>query len=188
MNPLVGLSGFGTIVADPPWEVKQPPKKWTGKGNSPFDYPTMAVQEIAALPVAGCTADYCHLYLWTVNKHIESAYDVCREWGFRPTMLLTWCKAPLGDGPGWEFSSCTEFVLFGKRGTGVWPRPKHVSRNWFDWPRGRHSQKPEAFQDMVESVSPGPRLELFARRLRLGWTVWGNEVEANSPISINNPT
>jgi N6-adenosine-specific RNA methylase IME4 len=32
---------------------------------------------------------------------------------------------------------------------------------------------------MVEAVSPGPRLELFARRARPGWTVWGNEVEAN---------
>ena len=33
---------------------------------------------------------------------------------------------------------------------------------------------------MVEHVTAGPYLELFARRLRLGWTVWGNEVEANA--------
>lgn len=46
---------------------------------------------------------------------------------------------------------------------------------WFTWPRGLHSQKPEAFLDLVERVSPGPYVELFARRDRLGWDTWGNE-------------
>jgi N6-adenosine-specific RNA methylase IME4 len=46
---------------------------------------------------------------------------------------------------------------------------------WWTWPRGAHSAKPEAFLDMVEQVSPGPYLELFARRDRLGWDTWGNE-------------
>ena len=32
---------------------------------------------------------------------------------------------------------------------------------------------------LCEECSPGPYLELFARRPRLNWTVWGNEVEAN---------
>jgi N6-adenosine-specific RNA methylase IME4 len=31
------------------------------------------------------------------------------------------------------------------------------------------------FLDLVESVSPGPYLEMFARRQRLGWDTWGNE-------------
>lgn len=46
---------------------------------------------------------------------------------------------------------------------------------WFQWPRGLHSEKPEAFLDLVEQVSPGPYCELFARRDRLGWDTWGNE-------------
>jgi N6-adenosine-specific RNA methylase IME4 len=45
----------------------------------------------------------------------------------------------------------------------------------FQWPRHRHSQKPEAFLDIVEQVSPGPYLELFARRARFGWDYWGDE-------------
>lgn len=57
------------------------------------------------------------------------------------------------------------------------PRPleERVDSRWFVWPRGRHSEKPEAFFDLVERVSPGPYLELFARRQRLGWDTWGNE-------------
>jgi len=50
-----------------------------------------------------------------------------------------------------------------------------VDTRWWLWPRGKHSAKPEAFLDIVESVSPAPRIELFARRNRLGWETWGNE-------------
>jgi len=50
---------------------------------------------------------------------------------------------------------------------------------WHLWPRGKHSAKPEAFQDIVEQVSPGPYLELFARRKRMGWSAWGNEVQSD---------
>jgi N6-adenosine-specific RNA methylase IME4 len=46
---------------------------------------------------------------------------------------------------------------------------------WFTWPRAEHSRKPDAFLDLVEQVSPGPYLELFARRNRLGWDTWGNQ-------------
>ena len=43
-------------------------------------------------------------------------------------------------------------------------------------PRSRHSVKPEEAYSRIERVSPGPRLEMFARAERPGWDVWGNEV------------
>jgi N6-adenosine-specific RNA methylase IME4 len=95
---------------------------------------------------------------------------------------LTWCKEPMGEGPGGMFATTTEFVVIaqrigpasharGKRTNGV-----RIPSSWFQWKRGAHSQKPEAFIDLVETVAPGPYLEIFARRRRLGWSVWGNEV------------
>jgi N6-adenosine-specific RNA methylase IME4 len=42
-----------------------------------------------------------------------------------------------------------------------------------------HSAKPSEFFEMVEAVSPAPRLELFARPRREGWDAWGNEVESD---------
>jgi N6-adenosine-specific RNA methylase IME4 len=134
----------------------------------------MTVDEIASMPVADVAEKDAHLYLWTINAHLEAAYDVARAWGFRPATLLTWCKAPMGLGLGGTFCNTAEFCLFARRGT--LNAKCRVDRTWWQWKRGRHSAKPEAFQDMVETVSPGPYLELFARRLRLGWTVWGNEV------------
>lgn len=169
-------SVFGTILADPPWPVRQPSKKWkVGTANSPLPYPTMTVAEIAALPVSDLAADVSHLYVWTVNRFVRDTYDVVVAWGFTPAMLLTWCKTPMGIGPGRQYASTTEFILFAWRGPQE-REPKRIERNWWNWPRGKHSEKPCEFHGIVEQVSPGPYLEMFARRRTPGWFVWGNEV------------
>jgi N6-adenosine-specific RNA methylase IME4 len=62
-----------------------------------------------------------------------------------------------------------------QKGTYIKPRGARNDTSWFTWPRGPHSVKPDAFLDLVEQVSPGPYLELFARRQRLGWDTWGDE-------------
>jgi N6-adenosine-specific RNA methylase IME4 len=178
-------------VADPPWDVN----RLQSPGNRPFgtqdetlqsiplEYPTMTVDEIAAMPVSGVAAKDAHLYVWTINAYLEQTYAIARAWGFRPATLLTWCKAPMGLGLGGTFCNTSEFILFARRGT--LKAERRVDTTWWGWPRGRHSAKPEAFQGMVEAVSPGPRLELFARRARPGWTVWGNEVQANKMIDVD---
>lgn len=61
------------------------------------------------------------------------------------------------------------------KGTAERTKLLRAPSSWFNWPRGAHSAKPEAFLDHVEQVSPEPYLELFARRDRLGWDTWGNE-------------
>lgn len=139
----------------------------------PLAYPTMSLDEIAALPVADVAHDDAHLYVWTINKYIRDTYDIAMAWGFRPSTLLTWCKKPFGLGLGGAYSLTTEHVLFARRGK--LPPKRRWTTTWWQWPRGRHSAKPDAFQDIVEQVSPGPYLELFARRQRLGWDTWGNE-------------
>lgn len=58
------------------------------------------------------------------------------------------------------------------------PKPfEKATSRWYEWPRGEHSAKPEAFLDLVEQVSPGPYVELFARAPRLGWDSWGHGYE-----------
>ena len=184
--PLCWPSGrFRCIVADPPWQYG----KWgrTTPASRPngheydMPYPTMTVAEIAALPVAGCASEDCDLYLWTTQKYLPDAFSVMQAWGFRYCQTLTWCKAPRGLGQGGLFCPTTEFLLLGRKGR--MPQGKRrIESTWWQVkrPHNSHSTKPEVFQDLIETVSDGPRLELFARRPRLNWTVWGNEVEANS--------
>jgi len=154
-----------------------------------MEYPTMTVEEIAALKVPA--DNEAHLYLWTINRYIEAAYAVARAWGFRPVVLLTWAKKPRGMGLGGAYVQTTEHMLFARRG--VLKTKRRIDSTWWNWKRPengtgpKHSRKPEAFQTVVESVSPGPYLEMFARRKRHGWHVWGNEL-ANDVEMPNDPS
>lgn len=183
LQNVVGLPNgpFRCIVADPPWQYgkwgRATPAHRPNGHEYAMPYPTMTVQEIAALPVAGCADKDCDLFLWTTQKYLFDAYCVMQAWGFRYCQALTWCKAPRGLGQGGLFCPTSEFLLLGRKGR--MPQGKRrVDSTWWQVkrPHNSHSTKPEFFQDLIETVSDGPRLELFARRERPGWTVWGNEV------------
>jgi N6-adenosine-specific RNA methylase IME4 len=169
---------YRTIVADPPWRQKAGPP-WASNGKSrDLEYSTMSVAEIAAIPVKEIAEDDAHLYLWVTNRYVEQSYGIARAWGFKPIVLLTWGKEPMGLGLGGTFVQTSEHILFARRGRDL--ARGRIERTWWNWPRqGRHSQKPEQFFDLVEAVSPGPYLEMFARRNRLFWDTWGNECHQN---------
>ena len=184
-------SKFRCIVADPPWRVN----RLESPGNIKFgkqqrilksvklEYSSMSVEEISALSVP--SEKDAHLYLWTINSRIEDAYAVARAWGFKPSTMLYWIKNPMGLGHGGAYVPCVEPVLFCRRGT--LKTKTRCDRNWWTWPRGPHSKKPDHFQTVVESVSPGPYLELFARRKRPGWSSWGNEITNDIEILNKQP-
>lgn len=199
---------YKTIMADPPWPMPKTgrqtsrsrkhkekyiassgrvvdPAWWnsaTGKRVA-LPYSTMTIKEISEMQIKDLIEKDAHLYLWTTNRFIEEAYQVARAWGFKPSTLLQWCKPPMGIGFGGTFCNATEFILFCRRGS--LKAKRRIDRTWWTWSRPykngaiAHSAKPEAFQDIVESVSPGPYLELFARRHRLGWHSWGNEIKSH---------
>ena len=169
---------FQTIVIDPPWQVKAGPAS-LHKPNQPsrdLVYPTMSLDAIRSLQIP--KPDNCHIYLWTINHYLEHSFGIMREWGFNPSTTLVWAKDPMGRGLGGAYGICTEYLIFGRRGK--LPAKERSFRNWWNLPRkGGHSVKPEFFYDLVEKVSPGPYLEIFARKPRLGWTSLGNEVTGN---------
>lgn len=109
-----------------------------------------------------------------------------RAWGFEYSTTLVWAKKPLGSGLGPNFGISTEFILFARRGS--LQHKEHHSGTCFTGSAGRHSEKPEAFYgeafyaEVVEKVSPGPYVELFGRRPRPGWTVWGSDLTREPQI------
>lgn len=181
-----GGTKYRTIVADPPWRQKVLGRQLWREGSPsgvtrPLSYPLMDVAEISALPISDLADESAHLYLWTTQKYLRQSWDVVEAWGFHPSCVLAWCKEPRGFGMGGMFQATLEFVQFAWRGEA--PPKNVVNRQWFEWPRGEHSAKPEAFLDLVEQASPGPYLELFARRQRLGWDTWGNEALEHVELS-----
>lgn len=183
------MTAYSAIVVDPPWAyASKPPTGKTDKraGASDF-YPTMTHAEIAALPVADYAAENAHLYLWVTNTLLFedrdgwSPYSIMDAWGFTYKTLLTWYKTgPMGLGR--YFRGRTEHVMFGVRGNLPIEATKR-EQNILLATNGQHSAKPEAFYDLVERVSPGPYLELFARRNRLGWSTWGNQALEHEEIA-----
>jgi N6-adenosine-specific RNA methylase IME4 len=169
---------YSTIVADPPWRYEQGGPTTGFAPLRPPPYSMMSTADIAALPVEGLAGTCAHLYLWTTNRYLRDAFDIARGWGFRHSQTLTWCKPRRGIGPGGAFSNTTEFVLFCRRGS-LAPLDR-IDSTWWAWDRGAHSVKPSAFLDLVERVSPGPYVELFARQPRLGWDAWGHGYESEA--------
>ena len=175
--------GYRTIVIDPPWRYG----KWgkasiapRGSSYQPSDsvmpYQTMTVDDIAALPISDIASKNCDLYLWATQKYLPDAFGLLKRWGFKYCQTLTWCKKPKGTGQGGLYCPTTEFLLLGRRGK-MPAGKKRLDTTWWQVKRPmRHSEKPELFQDIIETQSDTPRIELFARRERKGWEVWGNEV------------
>ena len=182
---------YRTIVADPPWQYvkdKLAARNKMARWSEAY-YPTMTMREIAELPVANLAADKAHLYLWITNPRLYgdrndfsfNPAQLMKAWGFEYRTTLTWVKQG-APGMGNYFRVNTEHVLFGIRGS-CQIEPSNRRSNVIVAPRGsKHSAKPESFLDLVEQVSPGPYLELFARRNRFGWDTWGNEALRNMEL------
>lgn len=183
---------YATIVADPPWDhsdgyvtQSRTPlgKRVNGVRERLTDvnpgahrslslpYPSMKLDEIRALPVCDLAEKDARLFLWTTNRYLPDAFSVVEAWGFNYRQTLTWKKL---DGLSGSVAPNSEFLLVAARGApGLLSRLPNavIERSQTK----THSRKPDLFNDLIEQVSPGPYLELFARRQRLGWDTWGNE-------------
>lgn len=140
----------------------------------------MEIADLCALQVPSATD--AHLYLWFTNTFAVEAHQIAEAWGFRPMTILTWVKTRVADGlpsmkMGYYFRGATEHVLFAVKGS-LRLQTREALPTAYLWPRLPHSVKPDAFYTLVERASPGPYLELFARKNRAGWAAWGNECES----------
>lgn len=197
---------FQTIVGDPPWDVSHATAQYPTMPVAAIEAmgehrPLCPYFNIATDPKAKCkgcgvlqaAAENCHLYLWAINGRLREGLDVMDAWGFRYITQITWNKTlkegiradglvlPNHGGQGVYYRGTTEQILFGVKGHLLARTAKYDTQ--FYAPRGDgHSVKPdEYFWPMVMRVSPGPYLELFARRLwreldgSKGDAVWGNQ-------------
>jgi N6-adenosine-specific RNA methylase IME4 len=179
--------GCGTILADPPWQFSNRTGKMAPEHKRLTRYSTLTLLEIKEIPVAVACAKSCHLYLWVPNALLREGLDVMEAWGFTYKTNIVWHKVrkdggPDGRGVGFYFRNTTELVLFGTRGR---LRTRAAGRRQVNIVKSRkreHSRKPDELYEIIETCSPGPYLELFARgRFSRHWNVWGNESDDYQP-------
>ena len=194
VQPPPQAGAYRVIYADPPWLERGGGQIKRGADRH---YPLMPTREIALLPVSTWAAADAHLYLWVTNNFLPDGLDVMRAWGFTYKTKIDWfksrdtndeiggesaCEAAEADlqvGLGQYFRGCTESCLFGVRGSLPYRTTaegkRAQGRTGFHAPRGEHSAKPEKMRRMIERVSAGPYLEMFARRPAPGWDLWGTQ-------------
>lgn len=183
----VGNRKFATILADPPWQFQNRTGKMAPEHKRLQRYPTMTLQEIKDLPVEAIVKDTAHLYLWVPNALLADGLQVMSHWGFTYKTNLIWYKVRKDGGPdrrgvGFYFRNVTEMILFGVRGKNARTlQPGRSQENMVISQKREHSRKPDEQYDLIESCSPGPYLELFARGPRKKWFVWGNQSESYEP-------
>jgi N6-adenosine-specific RNA methylase IME4 len=162
---------FGCVYADPPWQYGNQ----STRAATDNHYGTLTVDQLCSWPVESVVADDAHLHLWTTNAFLPDAFRVIEDWGFEYRSCFVWVKPQMGIGNYWRVSH--EFLLLGIRGDAK-RFNSHSLKSWGEFDRTRHSSKPSAVRELIESASSGPYLELFGRSEVSGWTVLGNQVEA----------
>jgi N6-adenosine-specific RNA methylase IME4 len=173
---------FGTVVTDPPWKMSKIDRD-VRPNQDVFDYPVMSEDEIQALwerEIADRLEDDCHLFMWTTQKHLPVAINLCGLIGFKYVLTMVWHK-PGGFQPiGLPQYNC-EFIVYARKGTPVFTDTKDFPC-CFDAPRREHSRKPDEFYNMIRRVTGGSRIDVFSREPREGFAQYGNE---NTKFSSN---
>lgn len=192
---------FKTILIDAPWpsDIRKPKPgrgQWLAEHTRPR-YGTMSMADIANLPVSDIAEDDAMLVMWVTWMHLPLAFPLIKLWGFKYATGFPWLKVRRADlmppatrpdgtrtimapiyGPGVWVQHCTEIVLLSRRGHpfGKMGNPRPARKGIIVAPRQEHSRKPDELHEWIEAKFPDPKIEMFARRPRVGWTVWGNEV------------
>ena len=180
---LLGVDGrFSTILIDPPWRFRNRSGKVAPEHKRLHRYQTMSLNEIAALPIQELTHEKGHLYMWCPNALLLEALTIMKSWGFTYKTNIVWYKTrkdggPDGRGVGFYFRNVTELLLFGVKGNLRTLKPGRRQVNMVISRKREHSRKPDEVYEIIERCSPGPYLEMFARRRQPGWIQWGDELD-----------
>ncbi len=186
---------YDVILADPPWHFQN----WSGKpgemrgekkhGGAQSHYPTMDIDEICSMKIPAQKNSV--LFLWACWPLLPEAMKTIDAWGFKyKTIAWVWVKAKKSGfgfhfGMGYYTRSNTEPCLLATRGKLPSPENRKIQALIY-YPVREHSRKPDDQYRKIESLYPDRKyLELFARRDRPGWDVWGNEVEGIDIMSLS---
>ncbi len=186
--------GFNVVLADPPWEYSNK----ASVGAARAEYPTMSLARLRSLPVSSVAAVDSVLFLWTTGPMLIVAGALVKAWGFEyKNVFVAWEKLTKKGkkvyGPGNHSRGGAEYLFVATRGRYSYSRLRGsegdrsidaVWRGHCGAPPGTksHSRKPDEQYEWIQrylkdDMKDVPKLELFARRRREGWSSWGEGLE-----------
>jgi N6-adenosine-specific RNA methylase IME4 len=177
MRTLPNAGRYRCILADVPSRFV------AGTKGRPQHYDRMRDDELAKLPIGDLAhPDGCWLFYWSTSPHGRTFWQVPEAWGFKFSgRAFVWIKTLEGNGSlprlhtgmGYTTRKNAEDCWLFRRGM-----PKRKARDVHEViiaPVREHSRKPDEQYERIQRYCPGPRLELFARHTRPGWSAFGNE-------------
>ena len=189
VDALPRTSSYDVIVMDPPWPYS---RSRSPKFRGGVEYETMTLAALGRLHISRLAKPDAALLMWCTGPQLPNALPLFDTWGFAyKTVFLVWRKIYRSGkpvmGPGWYTRPCHEFLLLGVRGSVLSMRQSKRLSQLLDQseevslvctPAG-HSVKPaESFQVIDEFFgSEARKIELFSRSPRMGWDVWGMEID-----------
>lgn len=165
---------YSTIVIDPPWPVEKILRD-ERPNQVEFDYPTMTIDEITAFKdkIDAIADEDCHLFMWTTEKYLPKSFDIIKAWGFRYILTMVWHKSGGFQPQNLPQYNC-EFVIYARKGSPEFTTTKDFFC-CFDGKRREHSRKPDEFYNIIQRVTPSPRIDIFSREKHDGFDQYGNE-------------
>jgi N6-adenosine-specific RNA methylase IME4 len=106
---------------------------------------------------------------------LEECFDVIRAWGFKYKTSFVWDKVKHNMG---HYNSVRhELLLVCTKGSCTPDVPKLFDSVVSVERTAKHSEKPEVFREMIDTLyTTGRKIELFARKMTPGWETWGNQL------------
>ncbi len=175
-SPHLPEQQYNVIVVDPPWEYRL---KHDHRRNALL-YPTMKMEEIKDIPIQQLATADSILWLWSTNAHLPDALEIVACWGFEYKVLLTWVKNRIGT--GYWLRGRTEHAIMAVKGHPVVNLTNQSTV--IHAPIREHSQKPDEFYRLVETLCPGRKIELFARENRDGWDTWLTSANISQTVGV----
>ena len=181
------MKKYKTIVIDPPWNVgltggKLKDNKYYRCGK-PMPYKLMTDKEIENFPINDFADNNCDLFMWVTHSKLPSGLKIMENWGFKYHCLITWDKT---NGIGLHgFHRKSEMVLYGYHGRmGIDKGKGKYIPTLFTEKLTINSAKPQKFYTLIRLGTQEPRIDIFARKSRAGFDVWGNEAPNFTQLSL----
>jgi N6-adenosine-specific RNA methylase IME4 len=168
------MTQYKTIVIDPPWPG--PGAAYRCRVNSPIQlipYTCMSGIQLAAMRIPDIATPDSQLWIWATSRNIGDAFLLAQLWGFTYRANFIWQKRP---GMGRHCRHDAEFLLYCARHGALLCAPKRCPAQTQHWPKPKaHSAKPAEAYEFIRSFSEEPRIDIFSRQTRPGFTPWGNQ-------------
>jgi len=182
------MKKYKVILADPPWRLVKGGKKKARPNTSgkPLDYPTMDLQEIKSLlsKFSKMGEENHVMFLWTIEKYLPQAEAIAKELGYKLHVRMVWNKVT-GIPSAFTIRYGHEYMLYlyKIKLPKIALSERGKIHSVFTEQVKKHSQKPEISFNIIERLYPDcNKLELFARRKRVNWDAWGNEIDNDLEI------